>query len=260
MKSVLVFVLLCFFTINYAEGACVVPECRTGNVTCKAFDEPGSYALVNNNCNISGVNIKPNDIICGCGEVDTGEALRLLEGTLCSSYFPCTYARVCAKGYYGYPYSNGCYRCSDGGTTNGTGATEVYNCYKIIEKDTPDGHGRRQEKCYFQIGYQAGYTNCVAEDEYPKVISCKAGYYSTNGQCQEVGYKYYSPEGDLTATLCPSYKKGSLTVSGTTATTTSASITDCMVPAYIDNDPAKGKETFTDYKGTYYFPLNCRHP
>lgn len=249
-----------FFTINYAEGACVSPQCLTGKLECKSFDELGSYALVTNNCNISGVNIKPNDIICGCGEVNTGEALRLSGGeTLCSSYFPCTYDRVCAKGYYGYPYSNGCYQCPDGGTTNGTGTEQVYNCYKIIEKDTPDGHGRRKEKCYFQMSAN-GYTNCVAEDEYPKVISCKAGYYSTNGQCQEVGYKYYSPEGDLTATLCPSYKRGTSTVSGTTATTTSASIKDCMVPAYIDNDSSRGKETFTDYKGTYYFPNNCEHP
>ena len=259
MKSVLVFVLLCFFTINYAEGACVVPECRAGNISCKAFNEPGSYALVNNNCNISGVNIKPNDIICGCGEVKTGEALREISGLCISFNNPCTYARVCAKGYYGDPYSNGCHRCSDGGTTNGTGATQVYNCYKIIEKDTPDGHGRRKEKCYFQMSAN-GYTNCVAEDEYPKVISCKAGYYAVGSECSPVGKGYYSPDSDTERYQCPSYKKGSLTVSGTTATTTSASITDCMVPAYSDNDPAKGKETFTDYKGTYYFPNNCKHP
>lgn len=268
MKSVLVFVLLCFFTINYAEGAgtCTF-NTKGGSAICEEIVGIDSYSTPFGACTFLGFDLKVNDTICDyivASGTYTGETLKSVDlpisgeirPVMCSLLTPCTYIRICAKGYYGYPYSNGCHQCPDGGTTDGTGATQVYNCYKIIEKDTPDGHGRRQEKCYFQMSAN-GYTNCVAEDGYPKVISCNAGYYAVDSECSPVGKGYYSPDSDTERYQCPTYTKDTSKVNGTTATTTSASIKDCMVPAYIDDVT---KETFTDYKGTYFFPNNCEHP
>ena len=137
-----------------------------------------------------------------------------------SSCLPCTENNYCPGGEFatdsGHP--DGINACPNQGLSPEK-STSASMCYKtnLVYNAT---HGDGTQTCYYEESSRDYSSNCK-----DKVITaCDAGYYynssSNTTDCVEVGIGYYSPASIITKSQCPQ--------SGTTATSTSAAVTECF--------------------------------
>ena len=190
---------------------------------------------------------------------------------------------VCKSGYYG-DVSTGndssCTACPSGGTSSATNGallnpvitnTEEGDCYSSTEKDV--SYGTSTKKCYWSNAFvstricegnicknyaSSSYKPACCYGDYnvsctETLKTCDAGYYrasSSDLYCTAVGGEYYSSNGSLSRTRCPTYTNpsGGTSYGKTTGSGTGAdAITDCKLP---------NTEVFSETAGSFVFE-NC---
>ena len=96
-------------------------------------------------------------------------------------------------------------QCPNGGTTNGTTKTSIQDCFKTgLVYTADDTTGTGTQSCWYTSG--TGTSAVYSRECFDKKITaCRGGYYRANNSdivCTEVGYNYYSNEGDITRQRC----------------------------------------------------------
>ncbi|MDL2295226.1 hypothetical protein LJC18_00185 [Lachnospiraceae bacterium OttesenSCG-928-E19] len=143
-----------------------------------------------------------------------------------------------------------CTTCPSSGTSDSGNNDAITDCYTSNEIYDSSIHGTKKQVCYYKTS-PAGYNNCNITD----ITKCDGGYYralSYEMFCTAVGDTYYSANGDLIRTLCPTYDNPSgVATRGKTAGGTEAdNINDCRIPM---------SEVFTTTSGKYRYNPYCKY-
>ena len=128
------------------------------------------------------------------------------------------------QNYYSASGDTERHACPANGKTKGETSDNILLCYKDGLPYTEAEHGTGEYLCYYTSGDGADAVY-ASGCEAPTMTSCDAGYYYDHlvlpDDCMAAGTGYYSPAVDTARYQCPQYPDG------TTATTTSASVTEC---------------------------------
>ena len=128
------------------------------------------------------------------------------------------------QNYYSASGDTERHACPANGKTKGETSDDILLCYKDGLPYTEAEHGTGEYLCHYTSGDGADAVYASSCD-IPTMTSCDAGYYYDHlvlpDDCMAAGTGYYSPAVDTARYQCPQYPDG------TTATTTSASVTEC---------------------------------
>ncbi len=136
-------------------------------------------------------------------------------------------ADECPAGFYCPEGSPSPIACPDGGTSS-RGSKEISQCFKIFDPYSGFQNGVASAKCFYITS-----TNKYEQCNIIEVYSCNAGYwYGTPNAfvCSGVDSGYYSPEGSINQTACPTDPKGSTVSSSEYAD----NFTDCYKTCEIN--------------------------
>ena len=126
------------------------------------------------------------------------------------------------QNYYSDSSDTSRYACPANGKTHGTISDSILLCYKDGLPYTQAQHGTGEYLCFYTSG-EGDSAVYASSCETPTMTSCDAGYYYDHlvlpTDCMEVTKGWYSPAIDTSRHQCP--------MGGTTATSTSAAITEC---------------------------------
>lgn len=270
--------LLFVFGVQVAYAACTIkPEpsyslCNNG---------PAMVTSGSGVCSFGSKSVSAGAYICGDTEcINSDNTIFVAQSmSMANKKFYC----VCKSGYYG-DVSTGndssCTACPSGGTSSATNGallnpvitnTEEGDCYSSTEKDV--SYGTSTQKCYWNNAFvstricdgficrnyaSSSYKPACCYGDYnvsctETLKTCDAGYYrasSSDLYCSAVGGEYYSSNGSLSRTRCPTYTNpsGGTSYGKTTGSGTGAdAITDCKLP---------NTEVFSETAGSFVFE-NC---